>query len=250
MRVFFIFVLIALSNFSIFDQSVNAAETSKPGYLTMSDGTNIFYEVSGKGEPLLLIHGGDTLETKKPYSSSVFKAGASWESQFKAFSRYFKVIRFDIRGFGKSDAVKPHPIDSWSWKNAEDRTLSDVVELLNALKIENTHVLGLSIGSAVAGKLTASFPDKINKLMLVSPWYDHTFTFSSEQQVKELNKLKDKTLLVVGKKDGYSLNETKAGKERGYEPETIVVENASHFVNSDQPEVFNKIALDHFKKQP
>ncbi len=53
----------------------------------MDDGVKIYYETMGQGEPLLLIHGGDTLVRGNPYSSSVFKASGSWDPQFEKLSK-------------------------------------------------------------------------------------------------------------------------------------------------------------------
>lgn len=60
----------------------------KKGFFTIS-GSKIYYEIAGKGEPLIFIHA-DTLDTRQ------------WDSQFKFFARKYQVIRYDIRGFGRS----------------------------------------------------------------------------------------------------------------------------------------------------
>ena len=54
------------------------------------NGTRLYYEVAGSGQPLVLIHG-YTLDTRM------------WDDQFDAFSQQYQVIRYDLRGFGKSD---------------------------------------------------------------------------------------------------------------------------------------------------
>lgn len=53
------------------------------------NGTRLWYEVAGSGLPLVLIHG-FTLDTRM------------WDDQLGTFAKYFRVIRYDVRGFGKS----------------------------------------------------------------------------------------------------------------------------------------------------
>lgn len=233
------------STFSLWN-TANAGELFHSGFVAMDDEVKIYYEAMGQGEPLLLIHGGDTLVQGSPYSSSVFKASGSWDPQFEVLSKSYKVIRFDIRGFGKSGSVEPHPIDNWKWGEPEHPTISDVTKLLDFLEIEKFHVLGLSIGSAIAAQLVVFHPERVNKLMLVSPWAEHTFKFFSPDQVEALNHLKDKTLLVIGANDYRAIAETKKGAKQGYEPRTELVENAAHFVNTDQPDNFTEIVLKFF----
>jgi len=230
-------------------QKVLSKQSVKTGRVTMSDGAKIDYEVAGKGTPLLLIHGGDTIVRRTPYSTSDFKASASWESQFQEFAKEFKVIRFDIRGFGKSTLVGQHPIDSWAWKRREDRTVTDVVELLKFLNIPTTHVVGLSIGSGIAAQLAAYHPKRVNKLIIASPWLGHSLSFSSAH-LRNLNPLKKRTLLIVGAKDASAIREANAAKRRGYNPKREVIPSASHFSNREQPTKFNHLVLTFLRTKP
>ncbi|MDM8560051.1 alpha/beta fold hydrolase [Candidatus Parabeggiatoa sp. HSG14] len=219
-------------------------------FITMSDGAKIYYEVAGQGTPLLLIHGGDTNIRRNPYSTSDFKASISWEPQFQKFAKEFKVIRFDIRGFGKSTLVGKHPIDSWAWQRRKDRTVTDVVELLKFLNIQKTHVIGLSIGAGIAAQLAVYHPKMVNKLIIASPWNDHSLSFSSQRQLTRLNKFKKRTLLIVGANDRHSIGEANAAKQRGYNPKREVIRNAGHFSNSEQPTKFNNLVLTFLRTKP
>jgi len=60
----------------------------KKGFAEVND-TRLYYEIVGKGHPLVLIHG-FSLNTKM------------WDDQFETFAKRYKVIRYDVRGFGKS----------------------------------------------------------------------------------------------------------------------------------------------------
>jgi len=111
------------------------------------NGINIAYDVSGKGEPLVLIMGlGGTRQ--------------SWVFQKQAFGKHFKVITFDSRGIGKSDK----PDEPFNIKTLAD----DAVGLMTHLDIEKAHVLGVSHGGRVAQEVAINYPNKVIKLVLAS----------------------------------------------------------------------------------
>ncbi len=111
------------------------------------NGINMAYDVSGKGEPLVLIMGlGGTR--------------GSWVFQKRAFSKHFKVITFDSRGMGKSDK----PSEPFTMKTMAD----DTIGLMNHLGIDKAHVLGISHGGRVAQEVAINYPDRVNKLVLAS----------------------------------------------------------------------------------
>lgn len=106
----------------------------------------LYYETSGGGFPLVLIHG-HTLDTRM------------WEPQVEAFSRHFRVIRFDLRGYGRSD----FPV-SERFRYAED-----LLELLRHLGEPEAHLLGLSLGGNVALDFAVNFPQHTRALVLATP---------------------------------------------------------------------------------
>ena len=73
----------------------------------------IYYEISGQGEPLLLIHG-------------LGSCSEDWQLQVPVLSQYYRILTPDLRGHGKSD--KPPQ------RYNVDITTSDIVELLKSLK--------------------------------------------------------------------------------------------------------------------
>lgn len=103
-------------------------------------------EVSGKGEPLLLIMG-----------LGMDKRG--WLLQIPFFANSFKTIAFDNRGVGKSD-VPPGP-----YTTAE--MADDAASLLQALDIPRAHVVGISMGGMIAQQLALRHPELVEKLVLV-----------------------------------------------------------------------------------
>jgi len=109
------------------------------------NGAQLYYEVRGKGFPLLLIHAG-------------VADSRMWEAQFEAFSKEFQVIRFDLRGFGRSN------MPSGSFSNHED-----VRALLDFLEIEKAYLLGISFGGMIALDFTLAYPDYVKALALGAP---------------------------------------------------------------------------------
>src|SRR4030095_3666201 len=74
--------------FPLTAQSKNNSKTIDSGYAEVNQ-TKLYYEIAGKGEPLILIHGS-------------FGDRRFWDLQFYALSKKYKVLRYDLRGFGRS----------------------------------------------------------------------------------------------------------------------------------------------------
>ena len=109
------------------------------------NGTNIYYEVHGQGEPLVMIMG--------------FGGGCrGWYFQMRVFKKHYRVIIFDNRGIGKSDkAMESYTIRTMA---------SDTLGLMDNLGIEKAHVLGMSLGSLVAQEIAIEHPERVMKLIL------------------------------------------------------------------------------------
>src|SRR5712692_1960735 len=80
-----------------------------------------------------------------------------WDDQFDVFAQHYRVIRYDMRGFGNSDL----PTESISFHG-------DLYSLLNFLDIEKACVLGLSVGGSIAINFTLTHPEMVDKLILVA----------------------------------------------------------------------------------
>src|SRR5690242_18622677 len=116
--------------------------------MAIVNGTSLFYEVAGQGHPLVLIHGG--------YSNRHL-----WDDQFEALAQSYKVIRYDLRGYGNSAVVTADTPLYADWQ--------DLYGLLQYLEIEKAYLLGQSGGAATAIDFTLEHPEMVDALILVAP---------------------------------------------------------------------------------
>jgi 3-oxoadipate enol-lactonase len=106
---------------------------------------SMYYVDAGAGEPLVLVMGlgADHL---------------AWGFQLAAFAEQYRVIAFDNRGAGQTDA----PDGAYT-----TRTMAaDTVGLMDALGIEDAHVLGVSMGGMIAQEIALGYPDRVRSLQL------------------------------------------------------------------------------------
>lgn len=112
---------------------------------TDAPGFRMAYEVRGSGFPLLLING-------------LGSDRREWLAQIPAFAAHFRVIAFDNRGSGESDAP-PGPY-------ATAEMADDAVALLSFLGVERSHVLGVSLGGMIAQEAALRHPGRVERLVL------------------------------------------------------------------------------------
>jgi len=109
------------------------------------NGIEMYYEEVGAGEPLALImgFGGDHL---------------AWAFQARAFAERYRVVTFDNRGAGQTDA----PERVYTTREMAE----DTIGLLDALGIERAHVIGASMGGMIAQELALAHPSRVRSLHL------------------------------------------------------------------------------------
>jgi len=122
---------------------IKYGENAAAGKYLNARGFKMYYEIYGKGEPLLLIHGN---------GGSI----SSMANQIPYFSRYFKVIVADSRAQGKSTDIK----DSISYEMMTD----DYNALLDSLHLDSAYVIGWSDGGNNGLLLAIRHPEKVKKL--------------------------------------------------------------------------------------
>ena len=114
-----------------------------------SAGVKIHYEVAGRGEPVILIHG--------LHASAQMNWGAP--GIIADLAKNYRVIALDCRGHGQSD--KPAAEGAYGVQMVED-----VVRLLDHLKLRSAHVVGYSMGGMIALKLAVLEPDRVRSTTL------------------------------------------------------------------------------------
>jgi 3-oxoadipate enol-lactonase len=115
---------------------------SESGYIPVSGG-KLYYEAAGAGQPLVLVHG-FTLDTRM------------WDDQWDVFAAKYRVVRYDVRGFGRSDLPSAAYAD-----------YIDLDAVVQHLGLQRPHVIGLSMGGGIAADYAANFPDGLRSLTLI-----------------------------------------------------------------------------------
>lgn len=116
------------------------------GYVK-SNGVDYYYEITGKGEPLLLLHGG-------------LGSSGMFAPILPAFAEHRRVITVDLYGHGRT-ALGARP---FSLVDMGD----DVANVLRHLGVKQADVLGYSLGGGVAFRLGVQHPEVVRRLVLVS----------------------------------------------------------------------------------
>ncbi|MHB1278559.1 MAG: alpha/beta fold hydrolase [Bacteroidia bacterium] len=123
---------------------------SLSGYAPVN-GLNMYYEIHGKGEPLVLIHGGgSTIET-------------TFGRVLHTLAKDHRVIAVEMQAHGRTaDIDRPLSFA---------RDADDIAALLNYLKIEKANIFGFSNGASTTLQLAIRHPEKVNKIIVASTFY-------------------------------------------------------------------------------
>jgi pimeloyl-ACP methyl ester carboxylesterase len=116
------------------------------------DGTRLYFEEAGSGTAVILVHefAGDH---------------RSWEPQLRFFSRYFRCVAYNGRGFPPSDV--PEDGNRYSQEHARD----DVIAVLDHLRLERAHVVGLSMGGFATLHVGITYPQRARSLVVAGCGY-------------------------------------------------------------------------------
>lgn len=107
------------------------------------NGAKLYYEVAGEGHALVFTHAG-------------VADNRMWDDQFETFANDYRVIRWDMRGFGKSEPVA-----------GEFTFRDDLYALLKFLKVDKAYVVGCSMGGGASMDLTLEHPELVDALVMV-----------------------------------------------------------------------------------
>jgi pimeloyl-ACP methyl ester carboxylesterase len=140
------------------------------------DDIQTYYEVKGKGFPLVMICGMNQNLTM-------------WDPRFvEELSKHFKLVLFDNRGAGRTEISKRE----YTIRLFAD----DTAGLMIALGISKAHVLGLSMGGAVAQELAINYPERVEKLILCSTCSQHRGTQEERRMTEAMTRA-----FFLGKKE-------------------------------------------------
>ncbi len=168
------FIIMAITPGQNFGQLLKNTETVEV------NGIDMYYEVYGDGEPLLLLHGWT--------QSSRF-----WSEYVRTYAEYFEVYAIDLRGHGRTSRVTSD--------FTIEKSSKDILELLDYLKLKKIRAIGLSYGGLTLLELANSNPEKIESMILIgtSPVYnggentkgDSAFSYENlpAEFIEELNEI-------------------------------------------------------------
>jgi pimeloyl-ACP methyl ester carboxylesterase len=143
------------------------------GHITTSDGVRLYYEEAGTGDPIVFVHefGGDY---------------RSWEPQMRFFSRRYRCVTFAARGYPPSDV--PPEVESYS----QARAAQDIADVIEGLRLEKAHVVGLSMGGFATLHVGLDHPSRALSLVVAGAGYgaekqhEADFRNSSENVARNL----------------------------------------------------------------
>ena len=116
---------------------------TKSGFVNI-DEAHIYYETAGKGTPFVMIHAGVADRRQ-------------WNNEFALFAQDYQVLRYDMRGYGKSE-----PVDG------EFSHMSDLVSVLNTLELQEPLIMmGCSMGGGLAMDFALTYPSRVKALIMV-----------------------------------------------------------------------------------
>jgi len=146
----------------------------KTGYAPVN-GLNLYYEIHGTGEPLILLHGG-------------LGAAEMFEQILPSLSNNRKVIAVDLQGHGRTaDIARP-----LSYELMAD----DIAALIKYLGLEKADIMGYSVGGGVALRTAIQYPERVRKLVIVSAafardgWYPEVLAGMSQMNAGAAEQMK------------------------------------------------------------
>jgi pimeloyl-ACP methyl ester carboxylesterase len=116
-------------------------------HITTDDGVKLFYQEVGAGIPIVFVH---------EFAGDV----RSWEAQFRHFGQRYRCIAYNARGFPPSDV--PDSVGRYSQTRARD----DIRAVLDGLKIDKAHIVGLSMGGFATLHFGFTYPDRARSLVI------------------------------------------------------------------------------------
>jgi len=137
--------LIAMFCVAACQPSETSVESSEPASgMAPANDVELYYQIHGKGTPLILLHGG-------------LGHSGHWKNQLSVLSEHYKVITVDSRGHGRSTMTEQ--------QISFALMASDIVALMDYLEIERAHILGWSDGGNIGLYLAIHHPERLIKVV-------------------------------------------------------------------------------------
>lgn len=240
-----------------FGQGYVAGSNKQVGKYAKVNGINLYYEIYGKGKPLVFLHGN---------GGSIADVG----EHLNHFAQRYKVILVDSRGHGKS-------IDDKSELTYE-LMASDINGLLEELKIDSAFIWGQSDGAVLAIIIAMNYPDKVKKAVaFASNMVPDTIGIEApifrfiEKKAKNSSGNKEKQLMTLmwkhpnispsrlrtidaeilvmsGDRDFVPLSHTLDIFKNIPNANLCVIPGATHWAAWEKPKLFQEIVIDFFEK--
>ena len=256
-KVLLLFIIALLTHVEANSQTteIDYGNNPRAGNYASINGIEMYYEVYGKGEPLLLIHGnGGSINGHK--------------GRIEYFKNKYKVIAADCRAHGKTADIG----DSLTYINMT----SDINALLNHLKIDSCFIWGQSDGGIIGLRLAMDYPDKVKRLAVfganIKPdtnavfnsivnWVDETIEKTTDDhqrrlfellkyqpqiEFSELSKIKAPILIMSGDRDAIRLEHTLEIFHHIENSNLFIMPGSTHFGSYEKPNLFNLILEDFF----
>ncbi|MGZ3522397.1 MAG: alpha/beta fold hydrolase [Vulcanimicrobiaceae bacterium] len=236
------------------DEALSGAMRVTCGYAAVN-ATHLYYEIAGRGSPLVLIHGLD-LDARV------------WDGQFEAFAEHHRVIRYDVRGFGRS----------FPPTSAEFRHADDLHALLEFMEAPKAHMLALCMGGRIAIAHALLYPDATLSLILVDssldgdPWTavstsdaagiraqlnrlaaqysgwgwmnEHAATEIGRSVNDRLHEIRMPVLVISGERVPPNVQRVSDILALGiHDARKVVMKGAGHLCNVERAQAFNSIVL-------
>lgn len=256
-KTLFCFLLAATCAFTLEAQDkIRYGNNPAAGHTAEVNGINLYYEIYGEGQPLLLLHGN---------GGSI----ASRSAQIPEYAKRYKVIAVDSRCHGKSGC----PAGDLNY----EQMAADINALLNHLKIDSCLIWGHSDGGIIALIMGFQYPQKVKRMIVtganVQP--DTTAVFPElvefvgmyamlpdtmqQKHLKlmaqhphidfaKLRNIKAPVLVMAGDRDAIREEHTVRIFQSIPNAQLCILPGTTHFISNEKPALFNTLLFDFFEK--
>ncbi|MET3978281.1 pimeloyl-ACP methyl ester carboxylesterase [Mucilaginibacter sp. UYP25] len=146
-------LIVALLSVTAFQSKAQQSKPTTSGYAPVN-GIKVYYEIYGEGRPIVLLHG------------AFMTIEGNWGQLIPELSKTRKVIAIELQGHGHTP---------YSDRKLSQATLaSDVVGVMDHLKVDSADVVGYSMGGSVAYQFAIQSPKRLKKLVIISAAYKST----------------------------------------------------------------------------